>query len=53
MKFSPSLQNLIDALRCCKLALETGRTIEITHEDKTYTLGQILDPVALMATLEQ
>jgi hypothetical protein len=33
-------------------ALETGRTIEITHENKKYSFGVILDPVALIQTLE-
>ena len=34
-------------------ALATGRTIQITHEGKNYSLGIILDPPALMAALEE
>jgi hypothetical protein len=30
------------------LAFETGRSVEIEHEGQTYTLGTILDPVALI-----
>ena len=33
------------------LAMETGRTIQVTHNGKTYPLGPILDPVALIAAL--
>ena len=35
-----------------KIALETGQTIEIVHEEKSYQLGPILDPVALIAALK-
>jgi len=35
-----------------KLAMETGQTIEILHEGKTYQLGPILDPAALIAALK-
>ena len=35
-----------------ELAMETGRTIDVQHEGKTYKLGPILDPVALIAALE-
>lgn len=38
--------------RFLELALETGRTIDVTHEGKTYKLGPILDPVALIAALQ-
>jgi hypothetical protein len=33
-------------------ALQTGRTIEISHEGKQYSFGVILDPVALIHTLQ-
>jgi hypothetical protein len=33
-------------------ALATGRTIEITHEGKAYSFGTILDPAALIHTLQ-
>lgn len=36
-----------------KIALETGQTIDILHEGQTYQLGPILDPVALIAELQQ
>jgi len=36
-----------------KIALETGQTIEIIHEGQTHQLGPILDPVALIAELQQ
>ena len=32
-------------------ALQTGQTIQIAHDGKTYTLGTILDPQALIAAL--
>jgi len=35
-----------------KIALETGQTIEITHEGQTYKLGPILDPAALIKALK-
>ncbi len=38
--------------RFLELAEQTGRTIQILHEGKTYPLGPILDPVALIAALE-
>jgi hypothetical protein len=34
-------------------ALETGQTIEITHENKEYSFGVILDPVALIHALQE
>ena len=34
-------------------ALETGRTIQITHEGKEYPFGVILDPQALIAALQK
>jgi hypothetical protein len=34
-------------------ALETGRTIQITHEGKEYSFGVILDPQALIAALQK
>ncbi len=34
-------------------ALKTGQTIEITHEDKEYSFGVILDPVALIHALQE
>jgi hypothetical protein len=33
-------------------ALETGKTIQITHEGKEYSFGMILDPQALIAALQ-
>jgi hypothetical protein len=33
-------------------ALDTGRTIQILHEGKEFSLGIILDPVALIQTLQ-
>ena len=36
-----------------KLAMETGQTIETNHEGKTYQLGPILDPAALIAALKR
>jgi hypothetical protein len=35
------------------LASRTGRTIQLSHEGKTYSFGPILDPVGLMASLQQ
>ena len=35
-----------------KIAVETGQTIEILHEGKSYQLGPILDPAALIAALK-
>jgi len=32
--------------------LKTGRTIQVEHEGKQYSLGMILDPQALMAELQ-
>jgi hypothetical protein len=37
--------------RFWQTALETGRTIQVTHEGKQYPLGPIIDPPALMAAL--
>lgn len=34
-------------------ALETGRTIQITHEGKEYSFGVILDPQALISALQK
>jgi subtilisin family serine protease len=34
-------------------ALETGRTIQLTHEGKEYSFGVILDPQALIAALQK
>jgi len=36
-----------------RLALQTGQTIELNHEGEIYSLGSILDPVALMAALHK
>jgi subtilisin family serine protease len=36
-----------------KLAIETGKTIQVQHEGKTYPLGVILDPQALIAALQK
>jgi hypothetical protein len=36
-----------------KLALETGKTTQIQHDGKSYSLGIILDPQALMAALQK
>jgi hypothetical protein len=33
-------------------ALETGKTIEITHESTIFSFGVILDPVALIHALQ-
>ena len=38
--------------RFWELALQTGRTIQITHDGQAYSLGPILDPVALIAALQ-
>lgn len=38
--------------RFWSLALETGRTIDIEHEGQMFTLDKILDPVALINTLQ-
>jgi subtilisin family serine protease len=35
------------------LALMTGRTIELKHEEETISFGPILDPVALIAALQK
>jgi subtilisin family serine protease len=37
--------------RFWELALRTGRTVEGTHNGQAYTLGPIIDPVALIAAL--
>lgn len=34
-------------------ALETGRTIQIMHDGKSYSFGMILDPQALIAALQK
>jgi hypothetical protein len=34
-------------------ALQTGRTIDISHEGKNYSFGVILDPVALIHALQE
>jgi hypothetical protein len=34
-------------------ALQTGRTIQIKHDGKQYSFGVILDPQALIATLQK
>jgi hypothetical protein len=34
-----------------KKAMETGRTIQVAHEGKSYPLGPIVDPVSLMRSL--
>jgi len=36
-----------------RLALQTGRTIEFKHEGRTFPLGPILDPVALVIELQK
>jgi hypothetical protein len=36
-----------------KLALETGKTTEVQHDGKSYPLGVILDPQALIAALQK
>jgi hypothetical protein len=38
--------------RFWELAMQTGRTIQITHEGQVYALGPILDPVALITGLQ-
>ena len=35
------------------MTLETGRTIQIAHEEKEYSLGVLLDPQALIAALQK
>ena len=37
--------------RFWSLALETGRTIELKHDGQTFSLGPIIDPVALVDAL--
>ena len=39
--------------RFWELAMQTGRTIQVTHNGKAYSLGPILDPVALIAVLQE
>ncbi len=39
--------------RFWSLAMETGRTIELTHDQQTIQLGPILDPVGLINALQQ
>ena len=34
-------------------ALDTGRTIQIQHDGKEYEFGVILDPLALIETLQR
>jgi len=34
------------------VAMKTGRTIELEHDGKTLPFGLILDPVALIASLQ-
>jgi len=36
-----------------KLAMKTGRTIQIQHDGKSYSYGTILDPQALIAALQE
>jgi hypothetical protein len=36
-----------------KLAMETGQTIQVEHEGKSYSLGPILDAQALIAALQK
>jgi hypothetical protein len=36
-----------------ELAMETGQTVTINHEGKSYSLGPILDPVALITALQK
>jgi hypothetical protein len=36
-----------------KLALETGKTVQVQHDGKSYPLGIILDPQALIAILQK
>ena len=35
------------------LAMQTGRTVQIRRGGKQYSLGPIIDPVALIAALER
>jgi hypothetical protein len=42
----------ITPARFWALAMETGRVIQNTHDGKTYSLGPIIDPPALIATLQ-
>ncbi len=39
--------------RFWELAMQTGRTIQLQHEGQSYSLGPILDPVALIDGLQQ
>ncbi len=34
-------------------AMQTARTVQVTHEGRVYSLGPILDPVALIAALQE
>jgi hypothetical protein len=36
-----------------RLALQTGRTIELKHEGKAIQFGPILDPIALVTELQK
>jgi hypothetical protein len=36
-----------------RLALQTGRTIELKHGRKTFQFGPILDPIALVVELQK
>ncbi|MGB2862839.1 MAG: S8/S53 family peptidase [Sedimentisphaerales bacterium] len=39
--------------RFWKLAMKTGRTIELEHEGERHSFGPIIDPVALISTLQK
>ncbi|MBN2313164.1 MAG: S8 family serine peptidase, partial [Sedimentisphaerales bacterium] len=39
--------------RFWKLAMKSGRTVEVEHEGRTYELGPIVDPVELISTLQK
>ena len=39
--------------RFWELAMETGQTVTINHEGKSYSLGPILDPAALITALQK
>jgi hypothetical protein len=39
--------------RFWQTAMKTGRTVSIQHEGKTYSLGPIIDPVALIDAIRK
>ncbi|MHC4727425.1 MAG: S8 family serine peptidase, partial [Planctomycetota bacterium] len=36
----------------CSKALQTGRTIQLRHKEKTYSFGKIVDPVSLINAIQ-